>query len=489
MKKYLLLALLFLQSEILNAGMVPFFNDENGKTNWQYVANWSSGTLIILLTIVVVTLFVTWRRAQESNRELKAIRQNLERRVQERTATLDESNRKLTNTNRLLEKEVAEHVVTTNRLQASESYIRNILASMPMVLVGLDRDGQVTQWNKRAEEVSGLSAASVIGKNLWEIYPSITVSPRHIEQALEKNEAITVKQSQPGAYHFDITIYPLQDHAEAGVVILVDDVTKRVQAENMLIHHDKMSSMSELASAMAHDINRPLQGILLDLSAFQNFLANSSLVSENSGHGAEVERLRNLLADASERGRNVESIINNLLKFARGRSEKSQLANVPDIMEHALELANDVISASQKLKFSDIRIEKQYEDGLPSIPCYVTELHQVFLSLFRHACDALSRVARPDHVPTIRILINKCYDSLWVKIQHNGVGLTGDEQMHLFEPFFSDQSPQQSPDQSYDAGKRLSFPYFVITEQHRGHMAVTSDPEIGTTFHIELNLQ
>jgi signal transduction histidine kinase len=72
-----------------------------------------------------------------------------------------------------------------------------------------------------------------------------------------------------------------------------------------------------------------------------------------------------------------------------------------------------------------------------------------------------------------------------VRINHNGEVLGSDEQMHLFEPFFSDQAP----DQTFDAGKRLSFSYFVITEQHRGHMAVTSDAETGTTFHIELNPQ
>ncbi|NVK43350.1 MAG: PAS domain S-box protein [Oceanospirillaceae bacterium] len=485
MKKYLLLSFLLLQSQTLQAGLVQFFKDEEGRTNWQYVANWSSGILIILLSVAVINLFLFWRRAQKSNRELKAIRKNLEVRVRERTATLDESNRLLKKTNQLLETEVAEHRVTTERLEASESYIRNILRSMPLMLVGLDKEGNITQWNKKAEDVSGIEADKAIGRNLWELYPSMTVSPRLIEQVLEKNEAITVKQSQPGTYHFDITAYPLQGNQKTGVVVLVDDVTKRVEAENMLIHHDKMSSMGELASTMAHDLNRPLQGILLDLRAFHNFLANSKLLQQDVGQNGEVARLSGLLNDAAEKGQEVESVIENLLRFARGRTDKRKPALIPDIMDHSLELANEVLAAPSKLRFRDIRVIRQYEDNLPLLPCYVTELQQAFLGLFRHACDALAlKVGSEGFEPTIKIQINKCYDAIWIKLQHNGVGLSGEEQMYLFEPYFSDHAPQEE----YDAGKRLSFSYYVITEQHQGHMAVTSDVKVGTTFHIELQL-
>ncbi len=484
MKKYLFLTLLFLQSQSLHADLTTLFKDDDGKTNWQYVANWSSGILIILLSIAAINMFVIWRRVQKSNRALKAIRNNLEQRVQERTATLDESNRLLRESNQLLEQEVQQHVVTSDLLKSSESYIRNILRSMPLMLIGLNRQGQITQWNSKAEEVSGIAADDALDKDLWEVLPDITVSPRQIRQAMENNQTITFKQSQPGTYHFDITIYPLQDHSDAGVVILVDDVTKRVLAENMLIHHDKMSSMGELASTMAHDINKPLQAILFDLSSFQSLLANSGLLDSESGHGSELDKFSSLLADASEKGQHVESIINNLLSFARGRTEASQLASLPDIMDHTLELAKEVLSAPSQLRFRDIRIEKHYEADLPMVSCYVSELQQVFLSLFRHACNALAQVERADHVPTLRIELSTQYDALWIKISHNGVGLSNDEQMHLFEPYFSDQSP----DLALDAGKRLSFSYYVITEQHQGHMAVTSDAESGTSFHIELKL-
>ncbi|WP_455220466.1 PAS domain S-box protein [Kaarinaea lacus] len=278
------------------------FKNPDGSTNYQHIANWSGGTLILLLSIAVITLIITRRKLRKSNRELHKIRSELELRVQERTATLDESNRLLKETNKLLENEIAMHVSTASRLRASESYIKNILESMPLMLVGVNMDGKITQWNKRAEDITGIKAESVLDKNLWEAYPAITVSPDQVYNAIEKNETTTIKHTQRGQYYYDITIYPLQDQIEPGVVILIDDVTKKMMAENMLIQNDKISSMGELASSMAHDINTPLQSILFDLRAFQHLLANSSQYINKITSNGMPEELTRLLDHANEKG-------------------------------------------------------------------------------------------------------------------------------------------------------------------------------------------
>jgi len=485
MMRYLFFISIFLQSQPLYAGLRMLFKYPDGSTNWQHVANWSGSILILLLSIAVINLFFTWRKVRKSNLELKEIRNGLELRVQERTATLDESNRLLKETNKLLENEIVKHVSTASRLRASESYIKNILRSMPLMLVGVNKDGQITQWNKRAEDITGIKAKDVLDKNLWDAYPIITVSPGQVSEAMEKNETITIKHSQRGQYYFDITIYPLQDQVESGVVIMIDDVTKKILAENMLIQNDKISSMGELASSMAHDINMPLQSILLDLRSFQHLLTDSSQYLNEIKSNGIPEKLSSLLSHANEKGEKVASIVQNLQEFARGRSDRKQLSNIVDVMEHTLELAGDVLSAPSRLKFIDIQIERNYEKDLPLIPCYVTELQQAFLSLFRHAYDALGRVHDPGHKPIIKIQMNVSYDSFWIRIQHNGVGLTDEELLYLFEPFVR----KDTPEVGYDAGKRLSFAYFIITEQHQGHMAVTSNINVGTTFHIQLLLK
>ncbi|MCG8610109.1 MAG: ATP-binding protein, partial [Pseudomonadales bacterium] len=84
----------------------------------------------------------------------------------------------------------------------------------------------------------------------------------------------------------------------------------------------------------------------------------------------------------------------------------------------------------------------------------------------------------------IKVQIQKFYDAMWIKISHNGLGLSSKEQQEIFEPFFNNDH-----ENSDDAGKRLSFSHFIITEHHQGQMAVTSDVEVGSTFHMQLQLK
>ena len=484
MKKYVLTLLALVMSQPLYASIMGHFRHDDGHTDWQHVANWSSGILILVLTITAVTIFFSRRETRRSNHELKMIRRELEQRVLERTATLDESNQLLQQSNDLLEGEINQHKKTTSRLRSSEAYIADILRSMPLMLIGLDNNGNITQWNQRAEDITGVSSKLALGNNLWQTYPSITITQDQIAQSQTHNQPITIKHSQRGQYHFDITIYPLQEQRETGVVILIDDVTQHILAANMLIQRDKMSSMGELASTMAHDINSPLQAILHDLKVGIGYL-EKTMLDENQNLESINKEIKNLLTDADRQGKQVLAVTNNLLNFSHSRGGQKQQSNIPEIIDNTLVLANDVISVPCGLRFRDIVIEKDYGEGLPEIPGFISELQQVFLSLFRHACHALGEVHQQEHTPTIKIQIIECYDALWIKVQHNGQGISNEEQKFIFEPFFTNKTS----DDDYDASKRLSFSHFIITEQHRGQLAITSDMDVGTTFHIQLPLE
>jgi signal transduction histidine kinase len=162
------------------------------------------------------------------------------------------------------------------------------------------------------------------------------------------------------------------------------------------------------------------------------------------------------------------------------------MADMVDVMENTISLANEVVSVADGIPFNQIKLERNYEKNLPLVPCYITELQQVFLSLFRHACRALAlKKGGEGFEPLIKIILSENYDNLWIKIQHNGLGLTAEEQMDLFEPFFTGKSAAED----FDAGQRLSFSYYIVTEQHQGFMAVTSDLDLGSTIHIQLPIR
>lgn len=480
MKKILTLIGLTLFTHPASASFISYFKDEDGHTKWQYVANFSSSVLILLLSGTAITLFFSHRRAIRANRELEAIKSVLEDRVKERTATLDESNRLLTESNERLAGEIESHKATGLQLLTSEAYLNNILESMPSMLIGVNEDLEVTHWNQSAESITGVSRDQAVGMNLWEAYPVITISKEQLQEVLESNTPKTVKHSQYGQYYFDITLFPLQDHSEPGLVINVDNVTQRTLAENMLIQQDKMSSMGELASIVASDIDIPVRAIQNDIDIVQQKV--DRLIDGEEVNTQDKALIRQALIDAKEKGEQTGAILNNLLAFSKIDGEQKQLASITDIIDHALDVAATTFADIGRLSFREITITRKYEDNLPLVNCISAELQQVFLSLFRHACYALDLDSENTNDPKISLEVMECYDDIWIKVQHNGRGLSSEEQRYIFEPFFNPKAG--GPIQ--DIENRLSFPYFIITEHHRGQMAVTSDINVGTTFHIQL---
>lgn len=453
--------------------LILLFKDDAGKTNWQHVANWSSGVLIILLSITVTVLFFSRQAKEKANSELNDIKDRLELKVEERTATLADSNRKL-------KEEVAGHLMTTKQLHESEHYINSILISMPSMLVGLNPEGIITQWNEKAEKYTGVKSTDAIGKDLWDAYPIITVTRDQVNDTLGQKTPTTIRQSQRGLFHFDITIYPLHDSKESGVVLLLDDVSQQVKSENQLIQRDKLSSMGELASSMAHDMNVPLTQMISDI---QEIKQRVSSIPENK----YITEISERLIDAGSQGKHASAIIENLLDFAGSQLDDKQAVAMTEIMDHSIELAGKILSLPSGIKFKDIQIDREYDKKLPKINCRESEIQQVFLSLLRHCYHAIADRINEDKgmsfEPKIRIRALEGYDSLWLQISHNGKGLTSEEQQSIFEPYFSNQPL----DQRNDANKRLSFPHFVVTEHHTGQMAVTSDLKLGTTFHMQFS--
>jgi PAS domain S-box-containing protein len=465
--KHILLSWLLLGfCHTASADIFWLFREADGSTNWQYVANFVGNILIIALAILSVRLYFTRRQSRRYNYELEEIKSQLEQRVIERTKTLDKSNK-------LLKKEVSEHKKTSQQLQKSEAYINSILQSLPMILIGLNQKNQITQWNNRAEIISGVSFKEAQGTDLWKTFPAITVTPDQVKQAQDDNKIITVKYSQRGQYQFDITIYPLQLEKETGVVILLDDVTQRAKNENMLIQRDKMSAMGEMAAVMAHDINTPLTSIIKDIKTVRQSVVDDNL---------DTDGLNELLEETIIRGQQASSVITNLLNFsASGGGEKTQ-SSIVAVVNNSLELASDVLSVTDNLRFSDVRVKTQYADDIPDIPCYVTELQQALLSILRYSCYSLDNIEELEHKPEISIDVSMAFDDLWLRIQHNGKGISLEEQKNLFEPFNQEDSSKES----IDKAMHLSFCHFIISEQHQGQIAVTCNENDGTTFHIQL---
>jgi PAS domain S-box-containing protein len=455
-----------------------FFKDERGSTEWQSLANFSATVLIIFLAISLSSLLVSRIKLAARNQELNEIKTNLESMVQERTKSLDDSNRLLTETNALLEEEIDEHRSTSKALLESRHYLQNILASMPSMLIGLDENLEITHWNHAAETITGFVSDDVIGKYLWDAYTTITISPDQVHAVIKSGESQIIKHSQRGQYYFDIAICPLQENYK-GAVVVIDNVTQRSLAESMLIQRDKMASMGELAATMAHDVSVPLKAILEDVDQARE---------ELGAHSDSPKDVVALLKDASERGQQASAVVDNLIGFSNTGTEEKQAYDLIEGLEKSIILANDMLSEPQGFRFKDISLEKSYDSDLPLLQAYAGELQQVYLSLFRQATKALSERAQngEDFTPKLSLQVFVAYESMWLKLEHNGHVLTENEQREIFEPFVQQTDPVKPKPVLPE--NRLSFSYFIVTEHHDGEMAVTVSQDGLTCFHIQFNL-
>jgi len=393
----------------------------------------------------------------------------------------------------ITERKTVEQELTRLRL-----YLKNMFDSMPSVLVGVDKEGLVTQWNQETEKLTGLSADDAIGQPLDKVLPQLQSDMEEIKTAISRKESqLTQKvfREMDGETHYsDIMVYPLISNGVEGAVVRVDDVTERVRIEQMMMQTEKMMSVGGLAAGMAHEINNPL-GVIMQ--AIQNTIrrvspdleANLTIAGEC---GTDLEVIRGYLEKRGifryfegmrEAGSRAAKIVANMLNFSRFSESKLTPTEINALMDSVLELADSDYNLLKKYDFRHIKIIRDYGTDLARVPCTATEIEQVFLNLIRNAAEAMSEVEEIEGGPRVTIRTRKEKDHCLIEIEDNGPGMEEGTRKRVFEPFFTTKPV------GVGTGLGLSVSYFIITNNHNGTMLLESEPGNGTKFIIRLPLE
>jgi len=144
-------------------------------------------------------------------------------------------------------RDVTESKRTENEMAQLRIQLKNIIDSMPSLLVAVDLEGRVNLWNTQVENKTGVSAELAQGQFLPEVFPQMTIGLDKVRDTIaNKKPHIDTKVPQTvdhGIHYQDITVYPLIANDVEGAVIRVDDVTERVRMEEMVIQSEKMLSV------------------------------------------------------------------------------------------------------------------------------------------------------------------------------------------------------------------------------------------------------
>lgn len=372
-------------------------------------------------------------------------------------------------------------------------YLKNIIDSMPSVLIGVDPWGYVTVLNQPAEQVCGLTWEKAQGRFFGELFPQLERQFEQVRQAIRLGQPIKTPRMTldvQGELHYaDIMVYPLMAEGGSGAVIRMDDVTGRVRIETMMVQTEKMLSVGGLAAGMAHEINNPL-GVILQGS--QNILRRidpgrpqNRAIAEAAGidldhlYGYLARRgILQFLDGIREAGGRAAKIVADMLSFSRSGAPRFTPVDVEDLLETVLRLAASDYDLKKKYDFKRIAIERDYATTPRVLYCDKTEIEQVILNLLKNAAQAMSEDGTPSPVITLRT--RYASDYVLIEVIDNGPGMDETTLKRIFEPFFT------TKDVGAGTGLGLSVSYFIVTEQHNGRLSVMSKPGQGARFSIRL---
>jgi len=394
--------------------------------------------------------------------------------------------------------DISERVQFDHELQRMRSYLKNIIDSMPSVLVGVDMQGRVTEWNQSAEQATGVPTTRAVGKPFGSLFPELESQLENLQESMRTNSQISTERlslvtDRDGETRYaDVMVYPLVTNGSLGAVIRVDDITDRVRIEQMMVQTEKMMSVGGLAAGMAHEINNPLSGVLQSSQNIQRRLSAdleaNRQVAESLGvdlqlvyRYLEVRGILEFVESIRQAASRASRIVADMLAFSRSTTAEFLPARIEEILDTTVRLAANDYDLKKKYDFKRIEIVRELDPELDTVICEPMEIEQVLLNLVKNAAQAMATEGSP--LPH-RIILRTRKEGEYarIEVEDNGPGMDEMTRRRVFEPFFTTKAVGAG------TGLGLSVSYFIITEQHKGTIDVNSAPGQGTCFIIRLPL-
>jgi signal transduction histidine kinase len=234
---------------------------------------------------------------------------------------------------------------------------------------------------------------------------------------------------------------------------------------NQLIHRQilltrahKLEAVGTLTAGVAHELNNPINNIMI----------TACMLIEDYKTLSDQERLE-MADDLLSQAERARKTVRNLLEFARESEIETERLEIKDLIEGTLQLAHN------RIKFTNVKIERRYASGLPPICGDRQQLNQVFLNIIFNALDAMPEGG----TLTIRTSHAKEKDFIAVDFSDTGSGIPEQALPNVFNPFFTSKPLGKG------TGLGLSVSLGII-QKHGGEIRVDSHLGRGSTFTIVL---
>lgn len=273
---------------------------------------------------------------------------------------------------------------------------------------------------------------------------------------------------------------------------LQETLSNLKSTQGHLVEAEKMASLGHLTAGIAHEINNPINyvssnveplrqdlgDILTILDGYKAYAKSSDLPElkellekeEELDIDYAIKEMHELLGGIEEGAKRTSEIVTGLKNFSRTDEDEAQSADINNGIQSTITIL--------KSEMKDIQTVVEL-GSIPHIKCYLGKLNQVFMNLIDNAIDAIKE-RYDDHTKGVLTVKTAHIDNkVVITIADNGCGMPEEVRNNIFDPFFT------TKDVGKGTGLGLSITYGIM-EKHNGHISVESEPNVGTTFTIEL---
>ena len=377
-------------------------------------------------------------------------------------------------------RDLTKHKGLWAKLMEERNKAQQYLNIAGVIIVAINDKGIVTLINKRGCDVLGYKEEEIRGKNWFDLCVPERMRKERKDNfkkvmAGEKEEVedyeniILTKSGEERMIAWHNTTLTDEKGRIIGTLSSGEDITLRKQTEEEMIKSEKLVSLGQLAASVAHEVNNPLAGIMVYVKLLLKKYKERKIQTENTE--------RQLLKMEKELDRTTR-IIRNLLDFARQSEPNIRPVDINKVLEAALLLVG------HQIDLENIKLEKKSDAHLPLVLADFDKIQQVLINIIMNAIQAMpdggnltiaTRMAKGVRIG------GSLKDTIRIDITDTGFGISKENMSKLFTPFFT------TKEKGKGVGLGLPVVHGII-EQHKGKIKVASEPNVGTTFTIYLEV-
>lgn len=378
-------------------------------------------------------------------------------------------------------RDVTEEKQAAREIAKMRNYLNNIIESMPSMLVTIDSNCMVTQWNSAAFQLTGVASNEAIGKKIWDIAPFFSKYMEQVKEITASRQPIKMQHEQmfeEEEHIFNLTMFPLVANGTSGIAIRLDDITELEVKERQLRQAQKMESIGTLAGGLAHDFNNVLGGILGNLSLIQFKIDNKREIDQ-----AQMQEYLNRMTTAGER---AVDLVKQLLTLSRKQDIDLVPVDLNLSIKHVRKIGENTFDKSVNI-ITEPALESAYTMADP------TQVEQVLLNLCINAVHAMTIMRTDDPWGgTLSVGLKKISadgifkkshpeakaEAYWLlSVSDTGIGMDTKTVSKIFDPFFT------TKEKGKGTGLGLAMVYNIIKQQN-GFIEVNTEQGIGSTFNV-----